>query len=218
MQQRKTELRNGMRIEWDVPIAMADGIVLRADVFRPGDDGRHPVVMTHGPYAKGLAFQDGYPGMWGALTTEHPDAVLANSSNQLPKLGDRRPGEMGARRLRLCPGGLTRGRTLTGLPRHPQPPARLSDYSECIEWAGTQPWSNGKVGLLGISYYAMNQWQVAALQPPHLAAICPWEGATILPGIQPPRRHPQHLRAAGIPIQVSTVQHGVGDRGRTQPE
>jgi predicted acyl esterase len=40
---------------------------------------------------------------------------------------------------------------------------------------GAQPWSNGKVGLNGISYYAMNQWQVAALQPPHLAAICIWE-------------------------------------------
>ncbi len=40
-----------------------------------------------------------------------------------------------------------------------------------------QPWSNGKVGLNGISYYAMNQWQVAALQPPHLAAMCVWEGA-----------------------------------------
>ena len=37
-------------------------------------------------------------------------------------------------------------------------------------------WSNGKVGLAGISYYAINQWQVAALQPPHLAAICIWEG------------------------------------------
>jgi putative CocE/NonD family hydrolase len=50
------------------------------------------------------------------------------------------------------------------------------DYVECIERAGIQPWSNGKVGLLGISYYAINQWQIAALGPPHLSAICPWEG------------------------------------------
>lgn len=49
---------------------------------------------------------------------------------------------------------------------------------QCIEWTGTQPWSNGKVGLLGISYYASNQWRVAAMDPPppHLAAIIPWEG------------------------------------------
>mgnify|MGYP003336810345 CR=1 FL=1 len=51
------------------------------------------------------------------------------------------------------------------------------DMFHCIEWAATQHWSNGKVGLNGISYYAMNQWQAAALQPPHLAAICVWEGA-----------------------------------------
>jgi putative CocE/NonD family hydrolase len=53
-----------------------------------------------------------------------------------------------------------------------------SDYYDLIEWAGVQPWSSGRVGLLGTSYLAMNQWQVAALQPPHLAAIVPWEGAS----------------------------------------
>jgi predicted acyl esterase len=46
-----------------------------------------------------------------------------------------------------------------------------------IEWAGTQGWSNGMVGLLGVSYLAVNLWQVAATKPAHLAAICPWEGA-----------------------------------------
>jgi hypothetical protein len=51
------------------------------------------------------------------------------------------------------------------------------DLYECIEWAAGQPWSDGRVGLSGISYLAINQWQVAALQPPHLTAICVWEGA-----------------------------------------
>ena len=51
------------------------------------------------------------------------------------------------------------------------------DFYECIEWAGVQPWSNGKVGANGISYYAINQWQVACLKPPHLVAMCAWEGA-----------------------------------------
>ena len=46
------------------------------------------------------------------------------------------------------------------------------DFAQCIEWAGAQSWSSGKVGINGISYYAMNAWQVAALQPKHLAAIC----------------------------------------------
>lgn len=58
--QYRTEVRDGMRIEWDVPIEMDDGNVLRADIFRPKGKGRFPVIMSHGPYAKGLAFQEGY--------------------------------------------------------------------------------------------------------------------------------------------------------------
>ncbi|KAK2601822.1 hypothetical protein QQS21_004605 [Conoideocrella luteorostrata] len=51
-----------------------------------------------------------------------------------------------------------------------------SVFSHVIEWAAEQPWSNGKVGLLGISYYAGSQWRVAALKPKGLAAMIPWEG------------------------------------------
>ena len=46
-----------MKIDWDVPIRMGDGLVLRADVFRP-EDGKHPALLSYGPYGKGLAFQD----------------------------------------------------------------------------------------------------------------------------------------------------------------
>lgn len=97
-------------------------------------------------------------------------------------------------------------------------PRETEDYRACIEWAGTRPWSNGKVGLLGISYYAVNQWQVAALRPPHLAAICPWEGASDL--------YREFARHGGIlntftsvwyPVQVASVQHGVGERGARNP-
>ena len=42
---------------------------------------------------------------------------------------------------------------------------------------GRTAWSTGKVGLCGVSYYAMSQWLAAARQPPHLAAILVWEGA-----------------------------------------
>src|SRR6516164_7448604 len=56
-------------------------------------------------------------------------------------------------------------------------PRETLDYYHAIEWAGMRPWSNGRVGLNGISYYAINQWHVAALQPPHLTAMVPWEGA-----------------------------------------
>lgn len=49
-------------------------------------------------------------------------------------------------------------------------------FFDAVEWSAEQPWSNGKVGLLGISYFAGSQWRVAALQPKGLAAIIPWEG------------------------------------------
>lgn len=57
----RSEIRDGMRIEWHVAIPMQDGIVLRADVYRPMAERRHPVILSHGIYAKGLAYQDGYP-------------------------------------------------------------------------------------------------------------------------------------------------------------
>ena len=41
---------------------------------------------------------------------------------------------------------------------------------------GVQPWCNGNVGLLGISYYAINQWFAANRRQPSLKAIIPWEG------------------------------------------
>ena len=56
-------------------------------------------------------------------------------------------------------------------------PRETRDFYRCIEWAGVQSWSNGNVGLNGISYYGINQWHVASMQPPHLAAMCIWEGA-----------------------------------------
>jgi putative CocE/NonD family hydrolase len=54
--------------------------------------------------------------------------------------------------------------------------AEAIDFYDTIEWAAAQPWCNGNVGLSGISYYAINQWFVANLQPPSLKAIVPWEG------------------------------------------
>ncbi len=59
----------------------------------------------------------------------------------------------------------------------PFSPRETKDFYNCIQWAAEQDWSNGKIGLNGISYYAINQWQVAELQPPNLAAMCIWEGA-----------------------------------------
>ena len=52
------------------------------------------------------------------------------------------------------------------------------DVHDLIEWAAAQPWSTGAIGLIGVSYLAISQWKAAALNPPGLKAICPWEGFT----------------------------------------
>jgi predicted acyl esterase len=92
------------------------------------------------------------------------------------------------------------------------------DIYHCIEWAAAQPWCGGKVGMNGISYYASNQWRAAAAKPPHLAAICAWEGWN--------DAYRESARHGGIicsfrknwqDMQVKTVQHGQGERGKKNP-
>ena len=120
---------------------------------------------------------------------------------------------MGARRLRLRARRFARRRPLARLSQHNN--ARENrDFHLCIEWAAAQPWCSGKVGLNGISYYASSQWRAAATQPPHLAAICVWEGW--VDNYRDSNRHGGIIcvfRKNWQDMQVKTVQHGVGERG-----
>ena len=75
----RTDWLMPMRIDWDVPIPMDDGLVLCADVFRPNDDGRYPAILSYGPYAKGLPFQAGYPQQWQKLVEDYPEVCAASS-------------------------------------------------------------------------------------------------------------------------------------------
>ena len=207
-----TEYRDGMAIDWDVPVEMDDGLTLRADVFRPAQNGRYPVLLTYGPYAKGLAFQQGYPSAWTRMVEQHPD-VTEGSSNKYQNWEVVDP-------EKWIPDGYVCVRVDSrGCGRSPGyidhfSPRETHDFYLCIEWAGVQSWSNGKVGLSGISYYAINQWHVASLQPPHLAAMCVWEGAADW--------YRDMTHHGGIlctfwenwyDMQVKTVQHGLGSRG-----
>jgi len=209
---QRSEIRDGMQIDWDVPIAMDDGLVLRADVFRPVGDGRHPVLLTYGPYAKGLAFQEGYPGAWQRMVAEHPD-VAAGSSNLYQSWEVVDPENWvpaGYACVRVDSRGAGRSPGFID----PFSPRETKDFYNCIEWAGVQPWSNGKVGLNGISYYGMNQWHVASLQPPHLAAMCVWEGSA--DWYRDMTHHGGILStfwANWYDMQVKTVQYGLGSRG-----
>jgi CO dehydrogenase flavoprotein C-terminal domain len=86
----RSETRNGMRIDWDVPLPMDDGLILRADLYRPIAEGHYPVIMSYGPYAKLLHFEDGYVTAWRKMVDEFPD-VLANSSNRYIEIGGAAP-------------------------------------------------------------------------------------------------------------------------------
>jgi len=211
--QQRTEIRDGMRIDWDVPITMDDGLVLRADVFRPVKDGKYPVILSYGPYAKSLAFQDGYPSAWQRMAEKHPD-VTAGSSNLYQSWEVVDP-EKWVPHDYICVRVDSRGAGCSpGFIDHFSP-RETKDFYDCIEWAGVQPWSNGKVGLNGISYYGINQWQVASLQPPHLAAMCIWEGAA--DWYRDMTHHGGMLSTFWenwYDMQVKTVQYGAGERGR----
>jgi len=205
-------VRDGMRIDWDVPIAMDDGLVLRADVFRPVAHGKYPVILSYGPYGKGLAFQDGYKTAWELMAKDYPDAV-AGSSNRYANWEVVDPEKWvpdGYVCIRVDSRGA--GRSPGYLCHNNARETR--DIYECIEWAARQAWCSGKVGMNGISYYASNQWRAAAAQPPHLAAICVWEGWN--------DAYRESARHGGIicsfrknwqDMQVKTVQHGQGERG-----
>ena len=207
-----TGIPSDMRVDWDIPIAMDDGAVLRADVFRPIGSGKHPVILSYGPYAKGLSFQEGYRGNWARLIKAAPE-VLRGSSNKYQnwELVDPEkwvPDGYACVRVDSRGAGRSPGYLDVWSPREAR------DLYQCVEWAGTQPWSNGKVGINGISYYAMNQWQVAALKPPHLAALCIWEGSSDY--YRELARHGGILSdflSSWYPRQVASVQHGIGERG-----
>src|SRR6476620_11770479 len=210
--QQRTEIRDGMRIDWDVPITMDDGLVLRADIFRPMKDGKYPVILSYGPYAKSLAFQDGYPSAWQRMADKHPD-VTAGSSNKYQSWEVVDP-EKWVPHDYVCVRVDSRGCGCTpGFIDHFSP-RETKDFHDCIEWAGVQTWSNGTVGLNGISYYGINQWHVASSQPPHLAAMCIWEGAA--DWYRDMTHHGGILStfwANWYDMQVKTVQYGLGERG-----
>ncbi len=212
MPESKTEIRDGMRIDWDVPIRMDDGLELRADIFRPIAQGRVPVILTCGPYGKGLAFQDGFGFAYNKLVADFPE-VAAGTSQKYQCWETVDPEKWvpdGYACVRVDSRGAGRSQGIMDL----FSPREVKDIYNAIEWAAAQPWSSGKVGLCGISYYAMNQWLVASLQPPHLAAMCAWEGAA--DSYREWSRHGGILCTFApyiVDLQIKTVQHGVGRRG-----
>jgi predicted acyl esterase len=206
-----------MIIERDVAIPMDDGIALRADLFRPTRNAPVPVIMTLGPYGKGVKYQQGYAAQWQWLIGTHPEVLDGSTGSYLTweTVDPERWVPNGYAVIRVDSRGAGRSPGLLDL----FSPGEVRDYYLAIEWAARQPWCNGKVGLCGISYYAINQWLVASLQPPHLAAMVIWEGAA--DHYRDITHHGGILSNAFLeswyPRQVLSVQHGRGSKGPQDP-
>ncbi len=173
--EKSVEIGEGILFEKNVPIPTDDGAFMMSNVFRPSAEGRHPVLMSMSIYGKDIHTRDFNPEVWEEMLAHIPGLCERSSCDyhswETPDPEVWVPYGYVVIRVDARGSGKSPGKI------HPFTPREVRDLYDAIEWAGVQPWSNGKVGLSGISYYAMNQWNAAALRPPHLAAIAPWEGA-----------------------------------------
>jgi 3-oxoacyl-(acyl-carrier-protein) synthase/predicted acyl esterase len=161
----------------DLPVAVRDGTTLRVNVVLPAGDGPFPVLMSAHPYGKDslprrrrrgyrVSFQYRVLRQTGRLrfsdltTWEAPDPAWWAAQGYAVVNCDLR----GA--------GTSEGTASL------MSDQEAEDVHDLIGWAAAQPWSTGAVGMIGVSYLAISQWKAAALQPPSLKAICPWEGFT----------------------------------------
>jgi predicted acyl esterase len=165
----------GVIFERDLAVPMRDGVILSANLFRPTDGTRAPVVMSVTPYGKDrrrdrlITFFMRMSGVrFGKIKVsrftgfEAPDPLFWVRNGYAVMQTDAR----GMHNSQGHAGVLT--------------DRDAEDYYDVIEWAASQPWCDGGVALSGVSYLAMSQWRAAALRPPHLKAIIPWEAVSDL--------------------------------------
>lgn len=133
-----------IRVERDVAVPMRDGAILRADVFRPEPEGRYPVLLMRTPYDKSVAM----------LSYGWFQPIRPASEGYVVVVQDVRGRFASEGRFR---------------PFHQE----VDDGFDTVEWAARQAWSNGRVGMFGVSYFGATQWLAAAAQPPNLQAIVP---------------------------------------------
>jgi len=156
--------KDRIRSEKNVYVRMRDGVRLCVDIYYPDGQGKFPALLAVSPYGKEL---QGLPDPLRPYDIHH-----------------------GA-------GGVEAGKTEFWVSRgyaHVVADTRGSGYSEgeycfygkkeqedgydLVEWIAKQPWCNGNVGMIGMSYFAIMQYHIAAQNPPHLKAIAPCEGLT----------------------------------------
>ena len=167
----------GMIFEHNVSVTMTDGVGLRINVYRPEKPGHYPVLMSMGPYGKDSRMDSvsAYRASWARLIAKYPNLCKKSSCRYL-RFEEADP-EHWVPQDYVVIDADSRGSGSSPGMLDPFSPREIDDYATLITWAAHQTWSSGKVGLIGTSYQAINQWMVAARQPEGLAAILPWDGA-----------------------------------------
>jgi hypothetical protein len=160
-------VENGIIIERDVAVTLRDGVRIYIDLFRPADEQPVPPLIAWGPYGK-----HGHT----RYTVIFPNCgVKQDELSPLATFEAPDPAYWVPRGYAIINPD-PRGTWYSQGDATFLSPQEGEDYYDLIEWAGTQPWSSGKVGLTGVSYLTSSQWLVAGTHPPHLAAINPYEG------------------------------------------
>ena len=139
-----------------VSIPMSDGVKIAAALYLPlQPHGRYPALLAASPYRFD---NDRIPAMAVYPFQELGPIRYYNAHGYVYVHMD------------------TRGTGRSGGTYRYQTHREQRDLYEAVEWIAKQPWSNGKIGGVGQSYYARAQWFMAALRPPHLACIAPYDG------------------------------------------
>ncbi|GKZ22601.1 hypothetical protein AbraIFM66951_011484 [Aspergillus brasiliensis] len=157
-------------VERNVPIPMRDGVKLYADIYRPVDDSQQvPIILVWSPYGKHLS-NDGLLGtmperlgLERSVYSGYEDFEGPDPAFFVPK---------GYAVVNID----VRGAWASEGDLHFWGKQDEADGYDAIEHLAQLPWTNGKIGLSGNSWLAISQWFIAAGNPPHLAAIAPWEG------------------------------------------
>lgn len=131
-------------------IELRDGVKLHYNLALPAEQGRYPTVFVYDPYEAGAASN-------GPITRPYITSFWAERGYAAIGVNIRGTG---------CSGGTFAAEDA---------PQWGEDGAEVVDWIAAQPWSNGSVGMFGISFTGTSQFAVAAMASPALKAIAPWQ-------------------------------------------
>lgn len=147
-----SEPRYRLRVEKDILVEMSDGVRLALDIYRPDAEGAFPALLSMSPYTKELQVSGSR-----SPNNEAGDTEFFVKRGYCHVIVD------------------VRGSGSSEGDYGVIDDKEIEDGVELVEWVAEQDWCDGNVGMMGISYFGMNQLLLAEKRPPHLKAIFPYD-------------------------------------------